>query len=108
MISFLFSRYLEKKIDVKNHTIVIPNMSYFRIGWEHQKREQYEEAVKNYNLASEAGHRGAKYHLNCMYYGQGIDRDSSQIVVWSQIQLNDDDIEELLGFYGEEENNPYI
>ena len=87
---------------------MIPNMTqYFRIGWEHQKQEHYEEAVKNYKLAIQSGHRGAKYHLNCMYYGQGIEYDPSQIVAWSDIQLNEDDITELLTFYGEYEN-PFI
>ncbi len=83
-------------------------MSYFQIGWEHQKQEHYEEAVKNYKLASELGSQCAKYHLNCMYYGQGIEYDPTQIVSWKQIHLNDDDIRELLTFYGESEYNSYI
>lgn len=80
--------------------------SHFRTGWEHQKRGEYEEAVKYYKLAIEAGHEGAKFHLDCMYSGQGIPRND--VYISDDCLMSDASVDELLEYYFELNGHPHI
>jgi TPR repeat protein len=73
--------------------------SNFRIGWNAQKVGNYDEAVKYYELAVNEGHQGAKFHLNCMYFGQGMAPQIHRIVSWEEISLSEADIVELKECY---------
>ena len=81
--------------------------SYFHVGWELQKQERYNDAVHNFELALQDGDQKAKFHLNCMYTGQGIPKKETQWS-WDQISLTDLEMNELLRCYLEREGCPYI
>lgn len=71
----------------------------FQLGWDVQKTGNYEEAVKYCELAVNEGHQGARFHLNCMYFGQGIPQQMHRTVDWDEIPLNENDISELKTMY---------
>lgn len=73
--------------------------SNFRLGWDAQKVGNYDEAVKYYKLAMNDGHQGARFHLNCMYFGQGIAPQINRIVDWDDIPLGENNISELKACY---------
>ena len=45
--------------------------------------QSYEEAVKWFKRAAEAGHAKAQANLGlCLFYGQGVERDVKQAIGW--------------------------
>ena len=49
------------------------------IGIDYLREDNFTEAFKHFELASNLGHREAKYHLaNLYYYGEGVERDYSK------------------------------
>ena len=100
-------KLLYQVIDTIHSYYVRIMFSYFNIGWEHQKRGEYNDAVRNYELAIQKGHQGAKFHLKCMYSGQGIP-GKNMIFSWNDVLMSDASIEEMLSYYSEFDTDPWI
>jgi TPR repeat protein len=81
--------------------------SHFHTAWNLQKQGLYDECVRYYESALQAGDQKAKFHLNCMYTGQGIPQKKLQWS-WDQIPLTDLEVDELLQYYSEHNSCQYI
>ena len=79
---------------------------YLYSGWNLQKEGRYDEAMIEYEKASEAGHNGAKFHLNYMYFERQCCYD--KIVDWNEISMNEQELLELKSCYSERDSEKEI
>lgn len=78
---------LGKTIEPNSIKLSIEKM--FEFGEVYEKDFNFVEAVKWYRMAAEAGYSLAQYSLGrCLYFGRGIDRDSSEAVKWYRLAAN--------------------
>ena len=67
----------------QNETEQVDIISLIKLGFEHYKKGDYEEAFRWFKAAAEQGFPGAQYYLGNMYSkGQGVPQDYKEAVRW--------------------------
>lgn len=102
------SIYSYQKTDLSNinHILISIMTNYLYSGWALQKEGRYDEAMIEYEKASEAGHNGAKFHLNCMYFERNCNHN--KIVDWDKISMSAEEFSELKVCYLERDSEKEI
>ena len=73
----------------------------FRAGWDAQKNKEIKVALDHYKLAFKQGHKGAQFHLYCMYIcGQDVPINFKKYKILA-VTFNQDEFDFLLSCYME-------